>query len=414
MLKLFFRKTRMIHAKRLLVAKAVLTALPLPIGLALAIVFSDIFESAIPAFAAIVTGLLLLIIMIVTDLWASFSLGLVAGVLSSAKYDRAYFIPRSPVRDAEAWLCDIREKCGSIKLESVELSGTETPMPLYFGEGKALSVASDRLERFVLIYRTQEATEAVCKEIQKDAKRRMKAIPLPMPKDEHKKSKENAKLSYGTAAVVIILADSVTDSAALLAKEILEFRYGFLYTVIADCKENRVYLAGEKHPHMSLEHDVQVLIGKVVFGTSGEIPKDSNAPYSAEYHRLYSEMEALTYGDFLKELKGARKESEEDELRLYEELRDGEMRLKDGMLYCAAEGKLMSMQFFAEDHEEASVETVPAFEGRVLTYDPFFLCWEKPKNREMKEADKAVYLPRMLAYMRSLGYEPKEESESED
>ena len=125
-------------------------------------------------------------------------------------------------------------------------------------------------------------------------------------------------------------------------------------------------------------------------------------------------MEALTYGDFLKELKGARKESEEDELRLYEELRDGEMRLKDGMLYCAAEGKLMSMQFFAEDHEEASVETVPAFEGRVLTYDPFFLCWEKPKNREMKEADKAVYLPRMLAYMRSLGYEPKEESESED
>ena len=84
------------------------------------------------------------------------------------------------------------------------------------------------------------------------------------------------------------------------------------------------------------------------------------------------------------------------------------------MLYYAAEGKLMSMQFFAEDRDDAPIDPVPAFKGRVLTYDPFFLCWEKPKNKEMKEADKAVYLPRMLAYMRSLGYVPKEEGESED
>ena len=413
MLKLFFKKTKMIHARRLLVAKAVLTALPLPIGLALAIVFSNIFESAIPAFAAIVTGLLLLIIMLVTDLWASFSLGLVAGVLASAKHDRAYFIPKTPVRDADAWLNDICEKCDAIKLERAVLSETDTPMPLYFGEGKALSVASDRLERFVLVYRTEEATEEVCRAIQKDARKRMKEIPLPIPRDAYEKTKENAKLSYGTAAVVIILADSVSESAMPLAKEVKEFRYGFLYTVIADCKENRVYLSGEKHPSMSLEHDAQVLIGKVVFGTRGDIPRD-NAPYTEEYHRLYAEMEELTYGKFLKELKGAQKESEADELRLYAELREGELRLQDGMLYYAAEGKLMSMQFFAEDHDEAPIDPVPAFKGRVLTYDPFFLCWEKPKNKEMKEADKAVYLPRMLAYMRSLGYVPKEEGESED
>lgn len=393
-MKFLFRNTKMIHASRILLWRCIFMALPIVIGL----VLMSVLPTAFLRVAAMLGGLIVsLVLLIGVSLSHSIELSLIAQMLKEGKYDRTFFVPASAPCSRTVWSQAIRERLRKLRFTEGSAEGKFAPICL--GTKHSTSIGSDRLESFAFVYSVERLDSELYSALLQDVKKRIRAFP---PRDEQKHKTRHIKISYGTAAAMVILADSVDEAVLPRAKETFSVRDGELFSAVVDCGAHRVYMNGGKFPQVANASDAQRLIARLVFDTSGTIPRDSGE-LTEEYRRLYAQFEAKTYGEFLAESKNAEKESAEEEKKLFEELKNGEFRLIDGALYCKEEGKLMSMIFFPKDDSEAPIGT-PAQEGRVIEYDPLFLSWDCPKHEDMSEQDKSVYLPRLIAYMESLGY----------
>lgn len=409
MLKLLFKNTKMIHVGWINAVRIILAVLPAVIGLLLCLVLPTELTRGL----ALAGGLLLMLVSVFRGMTLSLELGVMGTLLKGLRHDRKFFIPTTCPASRAEWESTVKERAAAVRFAPAsEETPTGKGAPIFFGVKNTASLGSDCLECFALLYSVESLDAEGYRAVLSDAKKRIRKLPS---RDAKKHKTRHFRISYGTAAAVVILAETVDGEAQKRVKNPLGVRDGSLYPAIVDCTEGRVYMDGTKHSRTDTDADAQRIIGRLVFGTLGKIPREGGEE-TDEYRELYDRLSKETFGDFLKERADTSDSVSRTEKRLFEELREGEFRLDDGVLYCKAEGKLMSLCFFpeADDDSEEPISETPETKGRVLTYDATYLTWDLPKVQDMTEHDKAVYLPRMVRYIESLGYRAVAESEDAD
>jgi hypothetical protein len=274
-------------------------------------------------------------------------------------------------------------------------------------------MSTDRVERFAFVYSVPTLGTERYEAILADAKNRMRDYPLPISEEQRAKAMENMRLGYGSAIAVVVLADEISEDVLPAAKAFPEFRYGVIATAFVDVTENRIYANGEKRtsPDITCEYDAQKLIMKLLFPKHGKFPSAGGAP-TAAYEELYAKLDAQTCGEYFEESKKNADELKEEEKHIFSELTDGGFALSKGILYHRVGEKVMSLLLFANDESEEPVSEVPVPLGREVSYTMLFMSWEKP-SRLMKKREKEQYLPEMIAYVESLGYTVKADTEIE-
>ena len=382
---------KMIHARRITIVKAILPFLSLLLGCLCA---------AFLPWDALRIGLMLLgmglcIALLLKEAQSSLFLSMTADMLSAMEKDRKSFPVASAPKTREEWVQVIAERTKRYRVKLEDVNGKNAPVLLYTGKG--FTLGSDRLERLVAVFSVEKLDEENYNDLLLRAQKQFRSFLPPVSKEKKKAS----KVSYGTAAVVILLADTVDESLFAVAKETKDFRYGTLLPVVVDVSHARAGLNGERNSLIDPESDARRMAARLVFGKGGSLPKEGE--HTDAYLELYEKLSNQTYGEHLAEMKQIDTEGERDEEALISALKDGEAVLDEGILYYRDGDRVISMLFMSDDEEEHPI-TGKTETPRTVTYDTLFLDYTRPKKKTMTEKEKAHYLEKMLLKMAALGY----------
>ena len=382
---------KMIHARRITIVKAILPFLSLLLGCLCA---------AFLPWDALRIGLMLLgmglcIALLLKEAQSSLFLSMTADMLSAMEKDRKRFPVASAPKTREEWVAVLSERVKRYRVKQAEVNGKNAPALLYTGKG--FTLGSDRLERLVAVFSVEHLDAEGYIELLQRAQKYFRNLLPPVSKEK----KASSKVSYGTAAVVILLADTVDESLFSAAKETKDFRYGTLLPVVVDVSRASAGLNGERNSLIDPESDARRMAARLVFGKGGSLPKEGE--HTDAYLELYEKLANQTYGEHLAEMKQIDTEGERDEEALISDLKDGEAVLDEGILYYRDGDRVISMLFMSDDEEEHPI-TGKTETPRTVTYDTLFLDYARPKKKTMTEKEKAHYLERILLKMAALGY----------
>ena len=384
------KQWKMIHVRRIVIVKAIFPFLSLLLGcLCAAFLPWDALRIGL-----MLLGMVLCVVLLLKEAQSSIFLSMTADMLSAMAKDRKSFPVDSAPKTREEWVHMIAERTKRYRVKLEDVNGKNAPVLLYTGKG--LTLGSDRLERLVAVFSVEKLDEENYNDLLQRAQKQFRSL---LPKVE--KEKKASKVSYGTAAVVILLADTVDESLFAVAKETKDFRYGTLLPVVVDVSRARAGLNGERNSLIDPESDARRMAARLVFGKGGSHPKEGE--HTDAYLELYEKLANQTYGEHLAEMKQLGDEGERDEEALISALKDGEAVLDEGILYYRDGEKVVSMLFMADDEEEHPI-TGKCETPRTVTYDTLFLDYIRPKKKTMTEKEKAGYLEKMLLKMAALGY----------
>lgn len=382
---------KMIHVRRIVIVKAILPFLSLLLGcLCAAFLPWDALRIGL-----MLLGMVLCVALLLKEAQSSIFLSMTADMLSAMEKDRKTFPVSAAPTTREEWIEVLSERVKRYRLRREDVSGKNAPVLLYTGKG--FTLGSDRLERLIAVFSLAHLDAEGYNDLLLRAQKQFRSL-LPQVSKEKKKA---SKLSYGTAAVVILLADTVDEELFAVAKETRDFRYGTLLPVVVDVSRACAGLNGERGSLIDPENDARRMAARLVFGRGGSLPKEGE--HTDAYIELYEKLSKQTYGEHLAEMKQIDDEGERDEEQLISALGDGEAVLDEGILYYRDGEKVVSMLFMADDEEEHPI-TGRTESPRTVSYDILFLDYVRPKKKSMTEKEKASYLEKMLLKMAALGY----------